>query len=319
METRRLRYFVEIADTGSINRAAAVLGLAQPALSHQLAVLETELKARLFERSPAGVTLTEAGRRLYARAQIILRQVSSLSLDLADAEGGVSGLVTLGLPPSLGLCLGVPLLETVLREHPRLRLQIVEDGSSALAHLLQRGLLDLVVLPVRISDARIDAEPLFREELRLISSTRGPAPPTTPAELAALPWIVTGSPNAIRAQVNAVFALADLEPNIVAEINSLPMVIRAVEQGLGVTLLPRAAVADALAEGRVRDTDFGDRAAHRTVHLCSRRDVVLGDAARLVRDLITAQARRLAGPGVAIVKSSTPQSDTVLAEARAPM
>ena len=74
MDSRRLRYFVQIVDSGSITRAAASSGVAQPALSQQLAILENELKVKLLERSVSGVTPTAAGRILYARAQAILRQ-----------------------------------------------------------------------------------------------------------------------------------------------------------------------------------------------------------------------------------------------------
>jgi len=291
METRRLEYFVQIADAGSINRAAAILGLAQPALSQQLAVLERELKVQLLERSPTGVTLTDAGRRLYARAQIILRQVGRLRADLAEAAVEVSGLVTVGLPPSLGLCIGLPLLEAALRDHPKLRLQIVEDGTTSLTQQLQRGLVDMAILPVRTWDPEIESEPLLQEALKLITASAWPPAPTDTAGLAALPWIVTGSPNAIRAHLNTLFALADQEPNIVAEINSLPLVIRAVERGLGVTLLPLAAVADALAKGSVRASAFGE--AQRSVYLCARRDHAPSAATAAVRALIIVQAGRL--------------------------
>ena len=80
MDSRRLRYFIQIVDSGSITRAAAVTGVAQPALSQQVAVLEHELKVKLLDRSVAGVTPTSAGRILYARAQTILRQYEDLRL-----------------------------------------------------------------------------------------------------------------------------------------------------------------------------------------------------------------------------------------------
>ena len=84
METRRLQYFLQIVDAGSISRAASIIGIAQPALSQQLAVLESEMKVRLLDRSSAGVSPTEAGRRLYVRAQAVLRQVESFRLEVAE-------------------------------------------------------------------------------------------------------------------------------------------------------------------------------------------------------------------------------------------
>ncbi|MEY2855051.1 MAG: hypothetical protein RL030_2183, partial [Pseudomonadota bacterium] len=244
METRRLQYFVQIVDAGSINRAAAVIGIAQPALSQQLAILENELKVRLLNRTSAGITPTEAGRRLYGRAQAILRQVGSLKLELGEAADAIAGVVALGLPPSHGASIGNWLLGKVLADYPRVRMQIVEDGASGLALRLRSGQLDMAVSPVRIADPDLEGEALFSEELFLVSAPQLTPQHTNLTQLAAMPWIVTGSPNAIRGQLSLLFTQADLEPHIVAEINSLPMVIRAVEQGLGVTLLPKAAIGE---------------------------------------------------------------------------
>ncbi|MEY2855086.1 MAG: HTH-type transcriptional regulator CatM [Pseudomonadota bacterium] len=286
METRRLQYFVQIVDAGSINRAAAVIGIAQPALSQQLAILENELKVRLLNRSTSGITPTEAGRRLYGRAQAILRQVGSLKLELGEAAEAIAGVVALGLPPSLGASIGNVLLGQVLAEFPRVRLQIIEDGASGLALRLGSGQLDLAVSPVRISDPDLEGEELFNEELFLVSAPQLAPTHTDLAQLAVLPWIVTGSPNAIRGQLGVLFTQADLEPNIVAEINSLPMVIRAVQQGLGVTLLPKAAIGDSLAAGSLVVSSIGQSPPQRTIHLYRKRDNSTTPAERIVHRLI---------------------------------
>ena len=97
MDSRRLRYFVQIVDSGSITRAAAVTGVAQPALSQQLAVLEHELKVKLLERSPFGVTPTAAGRILYTRSQAILRQFDELRQAVHREVQPLSGEVTIGM------------------------------------------------------------------------------------------------------------------------------------------------------------------------------------------------------------------------------
>src|SRR5690349_22274662 len=98
MDSRRLRYFVQIDDGGSITRAAAVSGGAQPALSQQLAILENELKVKLLERSVSGVTPTSAGRILYARAQSLLRQFDDLREAVHREVQPLSGTVLLGMP-----------------------------------------------------------------------------------------------------------------------------------------------------------------------------------------------------------------------------
>jgi DNA-binding transcriptional LysR family regulator len=82
LDTRRLRAFIKIVDIGSFTRAAAILYIAQPALSQQVATLETHFRRKLLVRSKSGVRPTEAGRILYKHAQVMLRQ-----LDLAGHPG----------------------------------------------------------------------------------------------------------------------------------------------------------------------------------------------------------------------------------------
>jgi len=287
LETRRLQYFVHIVDAGSINRASSIIGIAQPALSQQLAILESELKVRLLDRSSTGVSPTEAGRRLYMRAQVILRQLGSLKLELNEAADAIAGVVAVGLPPSHGASIGNVLLGRVRAEHPRLRLQIVEDGAAGLASRLRTGLLDMAVSPVGLADPDLEEEVLLQEELFLVCAPELQGARHDLQQLAALPWIVTSSPNAIRGLLSAVFTQAGLEPNIVAEINSLPMVIRAVQQNMGVTLLPQAAVGEALAAGTVVISQFLQPAPHRTIHLYRRREKPTTHAERVVHGLVS--------------------------------
>ena len=85
MEIRQLEYFHEIAATGSIHEAARRLNMSQPPLSYQIKQLEAELNVKLFERTRAGVTLTEAGKLLYDRTENILNYVRSTELEVSKA------------------------------------------------------------------------------------------------------------------------------------------------------------------------------------------------------------------------------------------
>lgn len=85
MEIRQLEYFREIATTGSINEAPGRLNMSQPPLSYQMKQLEAELNVTLFERTRTGVTLTEAGKLLYERAENLLNFVSSTRQEVAEA------------------------------------------------------------------------------------------------------------------------------------------------------------------------------------------------------------------------------------------
>lgn len=295
METRRLKCFVEIVDAGSINRAATILGVSQPSLSQQIGILERELNTRLLDRSNSGVAPTNAGKALYARARVILRQVADLQSDLAGSATEISGSVSLGLPPSLGAALGVGILKNVLCNYPGLRLSIIEDGAVALSAMLTRGQLDLSVSSVRNLDPDVRAEILFQEDLMLISAADAPPIPADLDALAALHWIVSHSPNAIRGHLGALFAPSDLAPNVIAEVNSLRLVISAVQAGLGVTLLPRCAVDEALTAGLVRANPFAKGTPRRTVYLCTRRATQPTAATEAVRAIVEATAKSIRG------------------------
>ena len=98
MEIRQLEYFHEIAATGSIHEAARRLNMSQPPLSYQIKQLEAELNVKLFERTRAGVTLTEAGKLLYDRTENILNYVRSTELEVSKA--GKKQVLRIGITPT---------------------------------------------------------------------------------------------------------------------------------------------------------------------------------------------------------------------------
>src|SRR5260370_14838448 len=99
MDTRRLKSFLKIVDTGSLTRAAAALNIAQPALSQQLQSLEAHFRQKLLIRSQQGVTPTEAGRVLYRHAQAILKQFEQAEADVKRSSTPLSGHVSVALAP----------------------------------------------------------------------------------------------------------------------------------------------------------------------------------------------------------------------------
>src|SRR5687768_5941706 len=100
MEARRLHYFLAMVECGSINRAAAQLRLAQPALSQQLAVLESEMQAQLLTRSAKGVSPTQAGLALYRHARVLLRHLEQTQAEVQQLAGASGVPVSVGFPLS---------------------------------------------------------------------------------------------------------------------------------------------------------------------------------------------------------------------------
>lgn len=269
IETRRLQYFLTIVELGSITRAAAKLGIAQPALSQQLMILEREVGAKLFERSVSGARPTPAGDTLLARARLVVRHVDALRDELSNGRVTMRGTVTVGLLPTIGMTIGAPLLAAAIECLPTIRLKLSEGGNSRLIEWLLNGLIDVALLASRPADAAIASTPLFSEPLVIVGSPQvAGAPPRDLTALAQAGWVVPSAPNAMRTMLAGLFAEEGMEPHIVAEIDSLPMVVQAVGLGLGLTLMPQSTVSGAIDRGELAIMATPLREIRRTIHLC---------------------------------------------------
>ena len=140
MELRHLRYFVAVAETGSLSRAAAKLFVAQPPLSVQIRQLEQTLGAPLFTRHPKGVRLTAAGSALLPQARDLLDRAARLA-DIASIAGHGETL-TLGYVPSTSSTVLPELVRRLRARHPRLDLQLRELITSEQVDALVAGQID---------------------------------------------------------------------------------------------------------------------------------------------------------------------------------
>lgn len=250
MELRQLRYFVRVVELGSMSRAALDLNLVQSALSQQITRLEGELATRLLHRTPRGVTPTEAGAAFFREAQLTLRHAEQAVR--AAQQARLSGTVTMGLAPTTSAVLGLPLMQAMRARYPDVRLHMVEGMSGHLAAMLHARELDLAVLfDSRLHQAALagrgqswQIQPLLEEDLFLMRSA---AAPHLPAQLALTdlqdePLILPTGPHGLRSTLDTAFASAGIAPHVVLEVDSLAMVMAAVDAGLGSTLQPWAAL-----------------------------------------------------------------------------
>ncbi len=286
MDSKRLRYFVQIVDSGSITRAAAVAGIAQPALSQQLAVLENELKVKLLERSASGVRPTRAGQVLYARALQILKQYDDLREAVHREVEPLSGTVTLGVSPTMVPRFALTLIERVCSQHPEMHLQIREEGSAVLHELLVTGRIELSISPTRPDNDVIVGEEILSEPVILMYPASWDLSNASLQELADQPWVVPRKPNSIRSIVDGVFAAASLVPRVVVELDSLQNVIETVRRGLGVGAMVEGVIAEDLEKGTLRARPFGDVSPMRPMYLAHRRATPLAPPAQFVYDAL---------------------------------
>ena len=254
MDFKQIRAFVQVAELGSFTRAAAVLQIAQPALSRQVRALEVDLRQTLFARNGRGVMLTEAGTRLLAHGRGILQQVERARQDLADPSGAVAGLLSIGLPPSLSRTLTVPLVGAFRARFPRATLTMVEGLSNYTLEWLEQGRIDCAVVYNATPSAAVDLQPVVDEQLFLVSSrspgSRVALRPATLADVAAHELVIPSRPHAIRMRLETVLAQAGLKPRVDLEIESVPAILDLVHSQRLHAVLSRSAL---LASGHEAD------------------------------------------------------------------
>lgn len=249
MNLKQLEYFVQVAELGSFSRAAEVLDIAQPALSRQVRALEIELRENLLTRNGRGVALTEAGRRLFEHGVAILQHVAQAREDMGASRDEPIGHITIGLPPSLGRQLTLPLIDAFRRSLPKARLAVVEGLTAHITEWLTSGRVDLGLLHNPQAHAALEMRPLLREPLCLVSRNRPASPTPQPRgalpyrELADFPLIVPERQHVIRNLLETEATLAGLQLDIAWEVSSIPAIIDLVCAGYGHAVLTAGAVA----------------------------------------------------------------------------
>ena len=247
MDLRQLRYFACIVDSGSFAKASRRLFIAQPALSQQMANLEEEVGKPLLNRSSKGVTPTDNGLALYHHANFMLRQLDQ-ALSVARQESGeVRGMVSVGLPATTVSAIGLPLVRRVRERYPSILLNVVEGMSGHIGQMMRLGQLDLAVLFNADVAPDLNVMALLEEELFVMLPRASPLvakdrTSITIAEVSQLPLILPTTTHGLRRRVAVEFEQRSLKAQVVAEIDSLSLLMECVYSGMGATIKPMSAL-----------------------------------------------------------------------------
>lgn len=298
MELRQLRYFVRIIETGSMGSAAQDLDIGVSALSQQMSRLENELAIRLLQRTSRGVTPTNAGLAFYSQAQLALRHADDAIL--AAREARLSGHVSVGMAPSTASILGIPFIHAMQENYADVRLHVVESLSGNLERMINTRQIDLAVVFQKDKILRWSARPILEEQLFLIGShallAALPDNPITPEQLAGIPLIMPSQGHGLRGRLDAVCQEHTLNVEIVAEIDGLALLMRAVRDGLGATLQPGAAISH-LDNDALRVIGVHNPILSRPNFLVSLSDDELTPAGLAARVVLTKVMRQLVDAG----------------------
>jgi LysR family tcuABC transcriptional regulator len=247
VDLRQLRYFAQIVESGSLSKASRQLFIAQPALSQHISKLESEVGKPLLNRSSKGVAPTDNGLALYHHARFMLRQLDQ-ALSIARQESGaMQGMVSVGLPATTVSALGLPLVRRIRERYPNILINVVEGMSGHLGQMMRMGQLDLAVLFSSDVAPDVSIQALLDEELFVMLPRHSTlvAPRRTSltiAEAAALPLILPTSSHGLRRRIAAEFEQRNLVAQIVAEIDSLSLLMNCVYNDMAATIKPMAAI-----------------------------------------------------------------------------
>lgn len=252
MDTQNLRAFLAVADTGSFSEAAERLHLTQPAVSKRIAVLETELGMRLFDRIGRSIQLTESGRTLLPRAREILLAIEDTRRSLHNLTDEVSGTLSIGTSHHVGLHRLPPALRQFARAHPQVALDIRFMDSEQAHEAVLHGELELAVVtlsPVNIP--QLERTVLWPDPLAFACAPDHPlatTPTPTASQLIEWPSVLPGEATYTGRLIREAFEAKGLNLPVAMTTNYLETLKMLAGVGLGWSVLPQTMLDDELVE-----------------------------------------------------------------------
>jgi LysR family hydrogen peroxide-inducible transcriptional activator len=300
---RQLHYLAALAEHRNFTRAAAACFVSQSTLSAGLRELETQLGVLLVERDRQKVLLTDAGREVAERARGLLAQARDL-VDWTSTVKPMTGLVRLGVIPTIAPFLLPHILPELRARYPELQLGLREDVTEALLQRLGDGRLDFALLALPYETGTLQVEPLFEDPLWLVANRDTPLSrrqrlQLTPAITERLLLLEEG--HCLRD--HALLACGSVAPQAAKEheATSLLTLIGMVDYGLGVALIPALALASGLADSpRLQIRELAPPAPRRTIALVAR-----SSSARHAEMRALADAIRHCKPGSGFARGQT--------------
>lgn len=241
MDIRTMKYFQAVADEGSISNASRQLNIAQPALSRQMKILESDLGVQLFERGSRRIKLTEAGQLLRERTEQILNLVEGTVKEVTEFNSGAAGTISIGTVTTSGAILLPELVNQFRRLYPNVTLQVWEGDVYRVLELLDKGIIEIGIIRAPF-DSDVYNSIIMPDEPLVIAMKKDFATGEDEhtvrlKELANQPLIV---PIRWKLLFTSWCAAAGFKPNIVCLCNGIIMNILWAKKGIGMALVPKS-------------------------------------------------------------------------------
>lgn len=288
------RVFKEVAETGNISVAAKSLYISQSAVSQSVKQLETALQARLFSRSPRGVTLTGEGQMLYDYVRSALGLLATGEDKLSQAQQLLLGTLIIGASDTVTGQFLTPYLDAFHREHPGIRLKIVSGRSAKVLSLLKSGSVDIAFASTPSDREHLSTWPCFPTHSAFVAGSGYDCDfehVYTRQEIAAFPLILLERKASSRVFLEQEFLHSGVTLTPEIELSSRGLLVTLAKIGLGVAGVTLEFVRRSLEAGEIRllKTDFIIPA--RSVEMCTLQDVAPTAAASAFMEMVQSGTR----------------------------
>ena len=252
MDFKQLRYFLAVVDERSISSAARKIPIAQPALTRQLHLLETDLGVQLFHRTHQGIILTAAGTSFYENTQRLLKDFEATKQEVKNIANGQYGALRIGITPIHHWIPNITsLLNKFRKQHSNVELFIEPRLSGSQIEAIHNNLQDVGIMFLHPeTQPELRGECLYKDHMVLVTSKHSSLaknPPTCLADLNGedFIWFKRGSTPSSYDKLHLSFKESGFTPNIVQECSDNTTMRCLVAAGMGCSLLPALTMTDA--------------------------------------------------------------------------
>ena len=242
LEFHQLEAFIAVARARNFTRAASELHTSQSSLSRAVQKLEEQIGQPLFERQPREVVLTDVGELLLDRAKRIMELVEDTFAEVS--ESGKRGRIRLAAIPTIAPFYLPKNLSSFAKAHPDVSIVVQEDTTRNVIRRCSHGDIDLAILALPIDAQYLETEPLFEEELTLVTPTDHPLARQEEVRLADIepyPLVMLDEAHCLSDQIASFCRRELVQPISVERTSQLATVQELVSLGHGLSLVPRMA------------------------------------------------------------------------------
>jgi LysR family hydrogen peroxide-inducible transcriptional activator len=272
--TKQLQYFVALADKQHFGKAAEASHVSQSAFSNAIKELETVLDTQLVDRTNRQVTITASGQDIATQARLVLRDIEQLVAMAAQGRQPLTGDLRLGVIPTIAPFLLPRILPKLRRQHPKLRLYLIEDQTQRIVQRLTDGDLDVLLLALPWEMRGVDTEVLFNDRFCLASrkgTTRVDPENYRFDRLAADSILLLEDGHCLRDHALAACRIRSTQKVQPFAASSLLTLVEMVDADMGISFLPEMAAGSALLRNtQVEMHPLSDR-SHRKIGLAWRK------------------------------------------------